>query len=138
MVNEMKQYLQEQIVPCDTIEEAIEVLEKKYDRWLYREQILIAASEYLNIPLEKYSFTKKYTYCCRNRDEACEMFADDSYHFSEDVTITNITDGDPDEQKDAVIRMLQQLFRRIDEGCDSNEIHHSLSTIRNIINKANF
>ena len=138
MVNEMKQYLQEQIVPCDTIEEAIEVLEKKYDRWLYREQILIAASEYLNIPLEKYSFTKKYTYCCRNRDEACEMFADDSYHFSEDVTITNITDGDPDEQKDAVIRMLQQLFRRIDDGCDSNEIHHSLSTIRNIINKANF
>jgi hypothetical protein len=138
MVNEMKQYLQEQIVPCDTIEEAIEVLEKKYDGWLYREQILIAASEYLNIPLEKYSFTKKYTYCCRNRDEACEMFAGDSYHFSEDVTITNITDGDPDEQKDAVIRMLQQLFRRIDEGCDSNEIHQSLSTIRNIINKANF
>ena len=137
MVNEMKQYLQEQIVPCDTIEEAIEALGKKYDEWLYREQILIAASEYLNIPLEKYSFTKKYTYCCRNRDEACEMFADDSYHFSEDVTITNITDGDPDEQKDAIIRMLQQLFRRIDEGCDSNEIHQSLSTIRKTLSKLN-
>ena len=137
MVNEMKQYLQEQIVPCDTIEEAVEILKKKYSLRVYKEAMLIAASEYLNIPLEKYSFTKKYTYCCRNRDEACEMFADDSYHFSEDVTITNITDGDPDEQKDAIIRMLQQLFRRIDEGCDSNEIHQSLSTIRKTLSKLN-